>query len=60
MCQLWYDISKFQRLSTPLVVGVLCDTFRQNAIAEILVRERRVIDFVLDPLKKLQRYGLQL
>lgn len=32
----------------------------QSAIAEIIVRERRVIDFALDPLKKLQRDGLKL
>jgi HlyD family secretion protein len=32
----------------------------QTAIAEIIVRERRVIDFVLDPFKKLQKTGIEL
>jgi hemolysin D len=35
-------------------------TAGQTAIAEILVRERRMIDFVLDPLKKLKQDGLKL
>ncbi len=32
----------------------------QTATAEVIVRQRRVIDFVLDPFKKLQKGGLQL
>ena len=28
--------------------------------AEVVVRQRRIIDFVLDPFKKLQKGGLQL
>ena len=32
----------------------------QTATAEVIVRERRVIDFILDPFKKLQKGGLEL
>ena len=32
----------------------------QTAIAEVIVRQRRVIDFILDPFKKLQKGGLEL
>ncbi|MFN6513725.1 MAG: HlyD family efflux transporter periplasmic adaptor subunit [Nostoc sp. CreGUA01] len=32
----------------------------QTATAEVIVRERRLIDFVLDPFKKLQKGGLEL
>jgi len=32
----------------------------QSATAEVVVRQRRVIDFILDPFKKLQKGGLQL
>ncbi|OUL30833.1 HlyD family efflux transporter periplasmic adaptor subunit [Nostoc sp. 106C] len=32
----------------------------QTATAEVIVRQRRVIDFVLDPFKKLQKGGLEL
>lgn len=32
----------------------------QTATAEIIVRQRRVIDFILDPFKKLQKSGLEL
>ncbi|MBW4630408.1 MAG: HlyD family efflux transporter periplasmic adaptor subunit [Iphinoe sp. HA4291-MV1] len=32
----------------------------QTAIAEVIVRQRRVIDLILDPFKKLQKGGLQL
>ncbi|PSB41694.1 HlyD family secretion protein [Cyanosarcina cf. burmensis CCALA 770] len=32
----------------------------QTATAEIVVRQRRVIDFILDPFKKLQKGGLEL
>lgn len=32
----------------------------QTATAEVIIRERRVIDFILDPLKKLQQDGLKL
>ncbi|QFS50159.1 HlyD family efflux transporter periplasmic adaptor subunit [Nostoc sphaeroides] len=32
----------------------------QTATAEVIVRQRRVIDFVLDPFKKLQKNGLEL
>ncbi|AOY84117.1 HlyD family efflux transporter periplasmic adaptor subunit [Moorena producens JHB] len=32
----------------------------QTATAEVIVRQRRVIDFVLDPFKKLQKSGLEL
>ncbi len=32
----------------------------QGATAEVIVRQRRVIDFVLDPFKKLQEGGLKL
>ncbi len=31
-----------------------------TATAEVIVRQRRVIDFILDPFKKLQKGGLQL
>jgi HlyD family secretion protein len=32
----------------------------QTATAEIIIQERRIIDFMLDPFKKLQKGGLQL
>ncbi|QIR36476.1 HlyD family efflux transporter periplasmic adaptor subunit [Tolypothrix sp. PCC 7910] len=32
----------------------------QTAIAEVIVRQRRVIDFILDPFKQLQKDGMQL
>lgn len=32
----------------------------QTALAEVIVRQRRVIDFILDPFKKLQKGGLEL
>lgn len=32
----------------------------QTATAEVIVRQRRLIDFVLDPFKKLQKDGLEL
>jgi hemolysin D len=32
----------------------------QTATAEVIVRQRRVIDFILDPLRKLQNGGLEL
>lgn len=35
-------------------------TAGQTATAEVIVRQRRVIDFVLDPFKKLQKGGLDL
>ncbi len=35
-------------------------TAGQTATAEVIVRERRIIDFVLDPFKKLQKGGLEL
>ena len=31
-----------------------------TATAEVIVRQRRVIDFILDPFKKLQQSGLEL
>ncbi|MBH8554945.1 HlyD family efflux transporter periplasmic adaptor subunit [Nostocaceae cyanobacterium CENA357] len=32
----------------------------QTATAEVIIRERRIVDFVLDPFKKLQEGGLEL
>ncbi|MCX7592681.1 MAG: HlyD family efflux transporter periplasmic adaptor subunit [Fischerella sp.] len=32
----------------------------QTATAEVIVRQRRVIDFILDPFKKLEKGGLEL
>lgn len=32
----------------------------QTATAEVIIRQRRVIDFILDPFKKLQQGGLEL
>ena len=32
----------------------------QTANAEVIIRQRRVIDFVLDPFKKLQKGGLEI
>lgn len=32
----------------------------QTATAEVIIRQRRVIDFILDPFKKLQEGGLEL
>jgi hemolysin D len=32
----------------------------QSATAEVIIRQRRVIDFLLDPFKKLQKGGLEL
>ncbi|WP_138499072.1 HlyD family efflux transporter periplasmic adaptor subunit [Nostoc sp. PA-18-2419] len=35
-------------------------TAGQTATAEVIIRQRRVMDFILDPFKKLQQGGLQL
>lgn len=35
-------------------------TAGQTATAEVIIRQRRLIDFVLDPFKKLQKGGLEL
>jgi hemolysin D len=35
-------------------------TAGQTAAAEVIIRQRRVIDFVLDPFKKLQKGGLEM
>lgn len=35
-------------------------TSGQSATAEVIIRQRRVIDLLLDPLKKLQKGGLEL
>jgi hemolysin D len=35
-------------------------TAGQTATAEVIIRQRRIIDFVLDPFKKLQKGGLEL
>ncbi|BDA75656.1 secretion protein HlyD family protein [Calothrix sp. PCC 7716] len=35
-------------------------TAGQTATAEVIVRQRRIIDFVLDPFKKLQEGGLEM
>lgn len=35
-------------------------TAGQTATAEVIVRQRRLIDFVLDPFKKLQKGGVEL
>ncbi len=35
-------------------------TSGQTATAEVIVRQRRVIDFILDPFKTLQKGGLEL
>ncbi|MDZ8187269.1 MAG: HlyD family efflux transporter periplasmic adaptor subunit [Nostoc sp. ChiSLP02] len=35
-------------------------TAGQTANAEVIIRQRRVIDFVLDPFKKLQKGGLEI
>ena len=32
----------------------------QTASAEVIIRQRRVVDFILDPFKKLQKNGLEL
>jgi HlyD family secretion protein len=32
----------------------------QTATAEVIIRQRRVVDFILDPFKKLQKGGLDL
>jgi HlyD family secretion protein len=32
----------------------------QTATAEVIVRQRRLIDYILDPFKKLQKSGLDL
>lgn len=42
--------------------GDKCIPFRpgDTATAEVIVRQRRIIDFVLDPFKKLQQGGLKL
>jgi hemolysin D len=31
-----------------------------TATAEVIVRQRRIIDLILDPFKKLQKGGLEL
>ena len=35
-------------------------TAGQTANAEVIIRQRRIIDFVLDPFKKLQKDGLEM
>ena len=35
-------------------------TAGQTATAEVIVRQRRLIDFILDPFKKLQKGGVEL
>jgi HlyD family secretion protein len=35
-------------------------TAGQTATAEVIIRQRRIIDFILDPLKRLQEGGLEL
>ena len=35
-------------------------TSGQTATAEVIIRQRRVIDFIIDPFKKLQKGGLEL
>ncbi|WP_287249133.1 hypothetical protein [Moorena sp. SIO4E2] len=42
--------------------GKECIGFRpgDTATAEVIVRQRRIIDFILDPFKKLQQGGLKL
>jgi HlyD family secretion protein len=32
----------------------------QTANAEVIIRQRRIIDFILDPFKKLNKNGLEL
>ncbi|WP_218617078.1 hypothetical protein [[Phormidium ambiguum] IAM M-71] len=32
----------------------------QTATAEVIIRQRRIIDFIIDPFKKLQKGGLEL
>ena len=32
----------------------------QTATAEIIIRQRRIIDFILDPFRQLQQEGLEL
>ncbi len=45
-----------------LPAGEKCIAFRpgDTATAEVIIRQRRIIDFVLDPFKKLQKEGLKL
>ena len=42
--------------------GNECIGFRpgDTATAEVIVRQRRIIDFILDPFKKLQQGGFKL
>lgn len=40
--------------------GCIALTAGQTATAEVIVRQRRIIDFILDPFKKLQKGGLEL
>ena len=40
--------------------GCIALTPGQTATAEVIVRQRRIIDFILDPFKKLQKGGLEL
>lgn len=40
--------------------GCMALTPGQTATAEVIVRQRRLIDFILDPFKKLQKGGLEL
>ena len=40
--------------------GQIAFTPGQTATAEVIVRQRRVIDFILEPFKKLQKGGLEL
>lgn len=40
--------------------GCIALTPGQTATAEVIIRQRRIIDFILDPFKKLQKGGLEL
>jgi HlyD family secretion protein len=50
-------------LERPYIIGQhkrITLTPGQTATAEVVIRQRRSIDFILDPFKKLQKGGLQL
>lgn len=49
------DQPYIQTLNKPIAL-----TAGQTATAEVIVRQRRVIDFILDPFKKLQKGGFEL
>lgn len=56
-----YDLEiKLNQGCIPSAGECIALTAGQTATAEVVVRQRRIIDFIIDPFKKLQKGGLKL